>query len=662
MKKIVFLTLLFLGTIAFSCKSNSVKNKTLSVSQLFTDHMVLQRNENASFWGITTPKNEVEVSASWGKKTKTIAGTDGKWKLELETPDAGGPYSIHISSSGDSLTIKDVLIGEVWLAAGQSNMDIQLAGWLPNDTIMGSSKEIAKSDFPNIRFMKVDLNVSAFPLDSVGGNWQVISPKTSGGVSAVAYFYAKKLHSELNVPIGIIQSAIGGTPAESWTSEESLKQFNEFKDPIVQLKESARLKKNWFKNVKYQEIPSTTEEWEAITFDDNKAAMPELDDSKWDSLDLPGRIDQLKEDEFDGAIWLRRTFSLTDVETDYQLDIASIDDMDAIYINGQKVGGLVGAGYANAPRKMKVPKSLLVKGTNNIAIRVIDTGGPGSILGTMVVSNTKGDSISLAGSWKSRQVSEITDHKFYNYGLNKDLSKRPKLSQYNTNSPTVLYNAMINPLVPYTLKGVIWYQGESNVGRGEQYKTLFPAMINDWRSKWQKELPFYFVQLAPYLYGGGQKEKSQMLRNAQRLALKAPKTGMAITLDIGSLKTVHPPYKKEVGNRLARIALAKQYGRDIVPSGPLYKKVDVSGNKLIIGFDNVGDGLTTPENDLSGFEIAGDDKNYLPAIAEIKNDKVIVSNPKIAKPVYVRYAWSDGSMASLFNKNGLPAATFTSED
>lgn len=221
---------------------------------------------------------------------------------------------------------------------------------------------------------------------------------------------------------------------------------------------------------------------------------------------------------------------------------------------------------------------------------------------------------------------------------------------------------MINPLVPYTLKGLIWYQGETNVGRAEQYKTLFPAMIKDWRAKWKEELPFYFVQLAPYIYRGGQKEKSQMLRNAQRLALKTPKTGMATTLDIGSLKTVHPPYKKEVGDRLARIALADQYGRDIVPSGPLYKKVEISAGKLVVAFDNVGNGLTTPNPDLSGFEIAGDDKIFLPAKAVIKNDKVIVSNSEISNPVYVRYAWSDESMASLFNEAGLPAATFTSED
>jgi sialate O-acetylesterase len=657
MKKLVFLILLSFGILT----SVSGQKKTLSVSQLFTDHMVLQQKQDVAFWGMTSPNKEVEVTADWGVKSKIIADEKGKWKLRLKTPHAGGPYTIQISSNGNSLTIKDVLIGEVWLASGQSNMEINLSGWLPNDTIMDSKKEIANSNFPKIRFMKVPQNVSAFPLDSVGGNWQVMSPETSGNASATAYFFAKKLYGELKVPIGIIQSAVGGTPSESWTSEESLAKFSEFKDPIAKLKQNASLKENWFKNVKYQEIPVTNQEWETITFDDNNAVKSEFDDSKWDLLELPGRIDRLKEDEFDGAIWLRKTFTVTDTNSDYQLDIASVDDMDAIYINGKKVGGLAGAGYANASRKMSIPKSLLINGTNIIAIRIIDSGGPGSI-GSITLSNNNGEIISLAGSWKSRLVGEIANRKFYNYGLNQDFSKRPNLSKYNTNSPTVLYNAMINPLVPYTLKGVIWYQGESNVGRGEQYKTLFPALITDWRLKWDKELPFYFVQLAPYLFQDWQKEKSPLIRNAQRLALSIPNTGMATTLDIGSLTTVHPSNKKEVGNRLARLALADQYGKKLVRSGPLYKKNKISGNKLIVEFDNVGTGLSTPEKKLSGFEIAGADKIFLPAEAKIEDNKVTVFNTQIAKPVYVRYAWTDGSMATLFNKEGLPAGTFTSED
>ncbi|TDW48133.1 sialate O-acetylesterase [Flavobacterium sp. 270] len=660
MKKIVFLILCFSQLI---CNAQHAINdkKTLSVSNLFTDHMVLQQKQNTSFWGITTPQKEVTVSASWGKKAKTTADKTGKWTLKLETPKAGGPYNINLSSGSETLLIKDVLVGEVWLASGQSNMEMQLSGWLPNDIILDSEKEIAKSDLPNIRFMKVGLNLASQPIDSIQGNWQVISPKTSGNVSATAYFFAKKLYEELHVPIGIIQSAVGGTPAEAWTSEASLEKFTEFKNPIVQLKENAIIRKDWFNNRKSQPVPATTKEWEDIVFDDYNASMREMDDSDWDLLELPGRIDRLKNDEFDGAIWLRKSFTINDPNADYQLDIASVDDMDAVYVNGKKVGGLAGSGYANAPRKMSIPKTLLTKGANTLAIRIIDTGGPGSV-GSMVLSNNKGENIPLDGKWKSRLVAEIADHRFYTYGLHQDFSKRPNLSRYNSNSPTVLYNAMINPLVPFTIKGAIWYQGETNVGRAEQYKTLFPAMIKDWRSKWNYDFPFYFVQLAPNNYGGDQKGKSAALRNAQRLALNTPKTGMAVTLDVGSLTTIHPPNKKAVGDRLAAIALGDEYGKKITITGPLYKKNELAGDTLLVEFDNVGDGLSTPDKEISGFEIAGADKVFLPATAKIQDDKVIVSNAKITKPVYVRYAWTDASGASLFNKNGLPAATFTSEE
>jgi len=648
--------------LACTTKPQTVEDGILSVSQLFADHMVLQQKEKATFWGRSIPKKEVEISTNWGEHTSTTTDANGRWKVALQTPTAGGPYQIEISSNGESLIIKDVLIGEVWLASGQSNMEMPLYGWRPNDTIVNSDKEIAKADMPDIRFMKVEHHIAESPLDSLEGNWQVVSPETAKDFSATAYFYAKKLHSELKVPIGIIQSAVGGTPAEAWTSEQSLKQLDDFQDPIAKLKKTARLKKEWFKKFNSQKIPSTENEWERIDFEDLEASTSQYDDASWDSIRLPSRIDVLKNDVFDGAIWLRKSFLISDVKEDYQLEIGSIDDMDAIYINGKKVGGLTGFGHANAPRKMNVPKAILIEGMNCIAIRIIDTGGPGSIMGDMVLSNSSNNNISLTGIWKSRQVGEIANQKFYSYGLKDPLSDRPVFSQYNTNSPTVLYNAMINPLVPYTLKGVIWYQGESNVGRAEQYITLFPMMIKDWRTKWRKELPFYFVQLAPYKYSGYQKESSQMLRNAQRLALKTPKTGMVVTLDIGNLKTVHPARKREVGERLARIALVDQYGREMVSSGPLYKDVEVSGDKLIIAFDNVGTGLVTTPHGLTGFEIAGNDKFYLPAIAEIKNDKVVVFNPDIKRPMYVRYAWSDESMASLFNEDGLPAATFTSEE
>lgn len=466
---------LFILTISLSAQAAV---PTLKVSRLFSDHVVLQQQAKVTIWGWASPGQKVKVTGTWGKQSAAVTGDNGKWKVKLTTPVAGGPYRISVHTTESTIEINDVLIGEVWLASGQSNMDIPLKGWPPGDTIFNSAQEIKNADYPAIRFMKVPFGVSTTPLDSAGGKWLASSPETAGGFSATAYFFAVQLHKKLKVPIGIIQSSIGGTPAEAWTSKGYLTKMGDF----------------------------------------NK---------------------KIEEQDTD-----RRT--------------------------------------------------------------------------------------------------------------------PPKI---NSNSPTVLFNAMINPLIPYTIKGIIWYQGESNVGRAEQYKRLFPNLIEDWRDKWREELPFYYVQLAPNIYkAADQHEQGQKLRAAQNYGLKLPKTGMVSTLDIGYFKTSHPPQKQQVGERLARFALKNDYGdKDLVASGPIFKKVITSGSTLIVEFTGVGGGLTASDQGLENFEIAGKDSVYLKAAARIENNKVIVSNPAITRPVFVRYAWGDTNIATLFNKEGLPAATFTSE-
>jgi len=658
----VFLYVIAVVFILAAHSSPSGQKKQLKLCRLFSDHIVLQQQAKVDFWGQARPGQEIRISASWWKQVSTRADANGNWKIKIATPKAGGPYTIHIKTADSNVIIKDVLIGEVWLAAGQSNMDIPLKGWPPGDTIFNSKQEIAQANYPNIRMLKVPFNISAAPIDSIGGGWLPAAPENAGDFSATAYFYARKLYKELHVPIGIIQSSIGGTPAEAWTSKGYLAKLGDFDKKIKGLDKLGNSTENWFKKWPTRELPKTDKQWENISFADLAAAKPGFDDAKWTTIKLPGRFDQLNDGEFDGAIWLRRKFIVEDTTADYILKIGAIDDMDATYINGKKIGGLAGQRAANAPREMVIPKSLLTKGKNIIAIRAIDTGGPGSVSGQMTISNNRGTDISIAGNWKSQVIAEIYNGKFYTYNLQTDISKRPDIAQLNSNSPTVLFNAMINPLIPYTIKGVIWYQGESNVGRAEQYKRLFPLMIEDWRDKWGYQFPFYYVQLAPFLYTApDQKEQSQKLRNAQRYALRLPKTGMVSTLDIGYLKTAHPPHKQEVGDRLAGFALANDYGKKMVASGPLYKKVSASGNELIIEFDAVGSGLVASDKGLFGFEIAGTHKKYVAAQAKIVGNKVVVSSPSVAAPIYVRYAWSDSSAASLFNKEGLPASTFTSE-
>ncbi len=478
MKAFLFFMAMAFGLSAFS--SLPGEKKALKVCNLFSDHMVLQQKEKVNFWGQSSPGEKLVITASWGENASTNADAAGNWKTKLLTPKAGGPYTVNIKTKDSNIIINDVLIGEVWLASGQSNMDIPLKGWPPGDTILNSRQEISKASYPNIRLLKVPFGISTTPLDSIGGKWNAASPETAGDFSAAAYFFARKLYQELHVPIGIIQSSIGGTPAEAWTSKGYLEKLGDFN-----------------KTVDGQEKPQ-------------------------------------------------------------------------------------------------------------------------------------------------------------------NMGEKPKI---NSNSPTVLFNAMINPLIPYTIKGVIWYQGESNVGRAEQYKKLFPLMIEDWRNKWGHQFPFYFVQLAPNVYKDpNQKGQAAPLRDAQRYALKLPKTGMVSTLDIGYLITAHPPNKQEVGSRLARFALANEYGKNVVVSGPLYQKTIASGRELIVGFDFVGSGLLASEKGLTNFEVAGADKVYVPAQAKIVGNKVVVSSPSVAAPVYVRYAWGDTSEATLFNKEGLPASTFTSEN
>lgn len=638
---------------------------TLKLSPLFSDHMVLQQEEDVAIWGNDKPNQKVTVSGSWGEEKSIQADINGHWKLNLKTPKAGGPYTLSVISKDSTAIFKDVLIGEVWLASGQSNMQMPLKGWPPNDPIQNSEMEIANSENPNIRMFTVTRAFSIKTLDTLEGSWAVSNKNTASDFSATAFFFAKRMQKELQVPIGIIHSSWGGTVAEAWTSASSLRPLKDFNETLDRINKPQPFEQtqNWFAQYPSQDFPETKEQWEQIEFADLDAAQLNFDDATWGSIDLPGRVDQMENGEIDGAIWIRKEIEITDISNDYTLHIGAIDDMDATYVNGEKIGGLAGNGVWNMERKITVPKNLLKKGKNIIAIRIIDTGGKGSVEGRMELVNEKGVSISLEGAWNSLMIAEIYLGKFYGYGLKNDLSERPEIQLMNPNIPTVLYNAMINPLVPYNIKGAIWYQGESNVGRDLQYRQLFPAMINDWRAKWNSEFPFYFVQIAPYTYDPNpSKQVSQRLREAQRLSLNTPKTGMVVTLDIGNPTNIHPANKQDVGSRLAGLALANDYGFSLVYSGPSVKKISQTNHKILVEFNHVGSGLMAAEDELTGFEIAGDDKIYKVAKAKIKGNTIELTAKGLTQPKYVRYAWRDDSMASLFNQEGLPASSFSSED
>lgn len=655
---------IFCYTLSFS-QGMSVEN-SLQLNALFSDHMVLQQSANVSFWGTYTPNETLSVTGSWGSKSTTIVDSNGHWKLDLETPEAGGPFTVEIQTKFHKKSLVNIMIGEVWLASGQSNMEMTLRGWPPNDIIDNSEEEIQKADYAEVRMFTVQKQLSLNPRGTFKGSWKVSSPETAGEFSASAYFFARRLHKTLKVPIGIIHSSWGGTPVEAWTSNEQVKKTGDF-DRILNTISSVDPQKetsDWFSKWKSIAIPVGDKQWDQLVVYDSEFKQVDYDDSQWNQVYLPGQFDAITQVDFDGVMWFRKTVHIRDLRSDYTLEIEAIDDMDLIYVNGNKVGGFAGANYSNSKRAYKVSKRLLNKGANTIAIRAIDIGGPGTFKGPMLLSSDSGSKISLTGYWSYRTAAEIYKGKLYLYGTEHlNLKDKAAIFKVNPKLPTVLFNAMIHPLIPYTIKGAIWYQGEENVGRAEQYKQLFPAMISDWRERWNYDFPFYFVQIAPFQYPREKKtalDQSQKLREAQRSTLNTINTGMVVTMDIGNFNNIHPSNKQAVGKRLAGLALANEYGKQLVASGPLFKSIKRRGEILVVNFDEIGSGLIS-KGALRGFEIAGLDMIYKVAEANIINNTIELSASTVSNPKYARYGWSDQAVPCLFNREGLPASSFTSE-
>ena len=655
---------IFCYTLSFS-QGMSVEN-SLQLNALFSDHMVLQQSANVSFWGTYTPNETLSVTGSWGSKSTTIVDSNGHWKLDLETPEAGGPFTVEIQTKFHKKSLVNIMIGEVWLASGQSNMEMTLRGWPPNDIIDNSEEEIQKADYAEVRMFTVQKQLSLNPRGTFKGSWKVSSPETAGEFSASAYFFARRLHKTLKVPIGIIHSSWGGTPVEAWTSNEQVKKTGDF-DRILNTISSVDPQKetsDWFSKWKSIAIPVGDKQWDQLVVYDSEFKQVDYDDSQWNQVYLPGQFDAITQVDFDGVMWFRKTVHIRDLRSDYTLEIEAIDDMDLIYVNGNKVGGFAGANYSNSKRAYKVSKRLLNKGANTIAIRAIDIGGPGTFKGPMLLSSDSGSKISLTGYWSYRTAAEIYKGKLYLYGTEHlNLQDKAAIFKVNPKLPTVLFNAMIHPLIPYTIKGAIWYQGEENVGRAEQYKQLFPAMISDWRERWNYDFPFYFVQIAPFQYPREKKtalDQSQKLREAQRSTLNTINTGMVVTMDIGNFNNIHPSNKQAVGKRLAGLALANEYGKQLVASGPLFKSIKRRGEILVVNFDEIGSGLIS-KGALRGFEIAGLDMIYKVADANIINNTIELSASTVSNPKYARYGWSDQAVPCLFNREGLPASSFTSE-
>lgn len=624
----------------------------ISLPAAISNNMVLQQKTNAALWGKATPNTVVSVTTSWNNKLYQIkADADGSWKVKVATPKFGGPYIIDITD-GENITLKNVLIGDVWLCSGQSNMEMALAGW---GKVLNYEQEIALANYSNIRLLQALHATSNRPANELlvrNEGWDVCTPATIADFSATAYFFAREIYNKTKVPIGLIHSSWGGTFAEAWTSFETLAKLPDFVNAAKAIKAAPNLTND-------NPLAERMATWNQSVIDKDAGysnGRPNWigDNVKdWEFMVLPGLWELSVLPDMDGVVWLKKKINIPNSWKGQDMVLHFVaDDQDVSWFNGNKIGA---TNAYDAERKYKISASLLKDGDNEILIRVYDTGGDGGIYGeknSLYIENSSGEKISLTGNW------------LYKVGVNlKDLPPNPAV-QTGPNRATVLYNAMINPLINYTIKGAIWYQGEANAERAYQYRTLFPAMIKDWRSKFSVgDFPFYFVQLANFME---RKEAPVLsawaeLREAQLMTTSLKNTGMATIIDVGDALDIHPKNKQEVGRRLALIALNKVYKQGNEYSGPLYKSFTKNGNKITLNFIHAN-GIKTSDGEApKGFAIAGADKKFYWADAKIQGNKIIVSSARVKNPVAVRYGWADNPAVNIINNAGLPASPFRTD-
>ena len=637
-----------------SCKKGPATE--IQLPALFSDNMVFQQNMKCPVWGTANPGGLVTVSFN-NQKLSTFADNKGNWRVDLASVPAGGPYELKISGK-DSILIKNVMVGEVWICSGQSNMEFPLR------SSNNAEEELAQSDYPDIRLLTVNRIAAVSPTKDVPSDgWHVCTPKTSPNFSAVGYFFGRSLYKDLNVPIGLINSSWGGTPAEAWTSRPALKTLPDYVETVNRIEMNLDSLKNSFKDYnKWQEKwAQHMDQWIKQVMQQDKGnqenwAAADFDYSSWKTMPIPGLWEGQGLPGLDGIVWFKKEITLDKTWTGKPaiLHMGPIDDIDVTWFNGEKLGSMT---VYNEEREYTVPASAIKEGPNVLTVSVMDYGGGGGPFGDpglyYLKSGTK--SIKLSGDW-SYQVSTNAEK------LPGDL-KRPTAPAY---MPSFLYNGMIFPLIPFAFKGVIWYQGESNADRAYQYRSLFSTMIKDWRNNWQEgDFPFLFVQLANYMAVKPQPADDAWaeLREAQTMALSLPNTGMAVIIDIGDADDIHPRNKQDVGYRLALNARKLAYGEDIPYSGPMYHSMKIEDNKIRIYFTNVYDGLVIKGGQsLKGFAIAGDDKQFVWANAVIDDNSVLVSSPDISRPVAVRYAWASNPVCNLYNSAGLPASPFRTDN
>ena len=617
----------------------------VKLPRLIRDSMILQRDTKIKIWGWADANEKVTIRFN-NKNYKTITNTEGRWVILLSAMKAGGPYTMDISGQ-NKIVLKDILIGDVWICSGQSNMVHQMVLHSVRYT-----NEIANADYPEIRHFWIPaLTDLQKPHDDLpAGYWKSANPDDVLQFSAVAYFFAKKIYEKYHVPVGLINASVGGTPIEAWISEDGLKDFSAILNSIQKNKDTAYvndINRKAFadNNIQKQDDEGLINKWFDASY------IPK----GWHNINVPGYWEDQGIKELDGVVWYRKEIDVPQSMTNIiaKLFLGRIVDADNVYINSKLIGNTT---YQYPQRRYTIDAGILHEGKNIITVRVQNNLGKGGFIPDKPYYISAGkDTIDLKGYWQYK-VGEVY------------IPQTKIVSAIAAqNQPTALYNAMTAPLINYSCKGFLWYQGETNTGRAYEYEKLQTALINDWRNKWNEpSAPFLFVQLPGFMDMNYLPSESRWaeLREAQLKTLSVPNTGMAVAIDLGEWNDIHPDRKKEVGDRLALLAEKIAYGeKEIVYSGPLYQSATIDGNNIIVSFSNVGSGLITNDGEaLNYFAIAGADKKFVWAKAIIRDNKVIVWNENVLHPVYVRYAWADNpDGANLYNNEGLPASPFEAQ-
>jgi sialate O-acetylesterase len=612
------------------------------VSPLFGDNMVLQRGKANTIWGWSEPGDKVQVEIG-STKASGIAGHNHRWEVKIDPPAVGGPYNLKISGR-QTVELNNVLVGDVWLCGGQSNMG------LPLHFARTGAEDAKTANYPEIRFFSVAGSPAYRHTDLVGGKWSVVTPQTAEWVSAVGFYFARKVQQETHVPLGLVVDSVGGTPAESWTSAEALRPLRDFDIPLVEL---ARLTA-----AGAPEYGNFVMHW----YDEydlgmkGKWASQELNDSDWKTVRVPGGFGELGVPTEPALVWFRKEVVLPDPlpAGRTMLFLGSIERMDTVYVNGKEVGG---SSWVENPRVYFL-NSALLPGRNTIAIRVLKTKPVGGFLGKPEELHLLlGDrsTIPLAGEWKGKvSVDARPPHPL------------PMAYENWPVMPTVLYEGMLRPVAPLAITGAIWYQGEQNSPRGYQYRKILPAMAADWRQLFgQGDFPFYIVGLPAF------KQRSPVpatgdewteTRESQAIAAELiPNSCLAVTIDTGDPDNIHAQDKQPVGERLALCALANQYGKKVAYAGPMFASADRLPGAIKIHFTHTEGGLVVKGAKLEEFSVAGEDHKWHWADARIEGDAVVVSSPEVPNPQEVRYAWQSNPAATLYNGAGLPAVPFRTD-